>query len=106
MVMAEILSGYHAKISPLKQITLRSDLVLASAENGYLFIPFPADYGLWTERMDHTLSPLVKESRSSDPKAKFELWVTGTLSPLAREELKRLGILIIENVNQKIDLMD
>ena len=56
--------------------------------------------------MDHTLSPLVKESRSSDPKAKFELWVTGTLSLFAREELKRLGVLVIENVDQKMEFMD
>jgi hypothetical protein len=106
MVLAEILRGYQKKISPLRQITLRSDLVLASAENGYLFIPFPADYGLWTERMNHTLSPLVKGYRSSDPKAKFELWVTGTLSLFAREELKRLGVLVIENVDQKMEFMD
>jgi hypothetical protein len=106
MVVAEILRGYHRQISPLRQITPRSDLVLASAENGYLFIPFPADYGLWTERMDRTLTALVKDRHSSDPNAKFELWVTGTLSPVAREELKRLGILIIENVDQKIELMD
>jgi hypothetical protein len=56
--------------------------------------------------MDRTLTALVKDRHSSDPNAKFELWVTGTLSPVAREELKRLGILIIENVDQKIDLMD
>ena len=106
MVLAEILRGYQKKISPLRQITLRSDLVIASAENGYLFIPFPADYGLWTERMDHTLSPLVKGYRTSDPKAKLELWVTGTLSLFAREELKRLGVLVIENVDQKMEFMD
>ena len=106
MYVAEILRGYQEKISPLREITLRSDLVLARAENGYLFIPFPADYGLWTERLDHTLTPLVRDHHSSDPNAKFELWVTGTLSPLAREELKRLGLLVIENVVQKIEFMD
>jgi hypothetical protein len=106
MVVTEILREYQLKISPLRQIILRSDLVLADAENGYLFVPFAADYGLWTERMDRTLTSLVRERRSSDSKAKFELWVTGTLSPFAREEVKRLGILVIENVDQKIELMD
>jgi hypothetical protein len=56
--------------------------------------------------MDRTLVPPVRDYRSSDPKAKVELWVTGTLSPAAREELKKLGMLIIENVDRKIDLMD
>jgi hypothetical protein len=106
MYVAEILRGYQERISPLRELILHSDLVLARAENGYLFIPFPADYGLWTERLDHTLTPLVRDHQSSDPNTKFELWVTGTLSPLALEELKELGILVIENVVQKIEFMN
>ncbi len=105
MNIAEMLRGYQERVSPIREITFHSDLVLARAENGYLFIPFPADYGMWTERMDHTLSPLIKACRSSDAKAKFELWLTGMLSPLARDQMKRLGIMVIEDVDQKIEFV-
>jgi hypothetical protein len=106
VVVAETLREYQERVSPLKEITLGSNLVLARAENGYLFIPFPADYGLWTEQADHTLTSLVRDHRSSDPHAKFELWVAGTLSPLTRKEMKHLGILVIENVDQELGFVD
>ena len=106
MNVTEILRGYQEKVSPLREIAFQGDLVLAKAENGYLFIPLPADYRLWTEDLYRSLAALVKTSTSSDVKTKWELWVTGRVSPSTGGALKRLGILVIENVDQKIEFMD
>ena len=37
---------------------------------------------------------------------RLELWVTGTLSPLARKQLKGPGIKVAENVDERINFMD
>ena len=83
-----------------------TDLLLARAENEYLFLPFPVDYGVWTEQADRLFSGVVERHSPSGSQGKFELWVTGSMSLKAREELERMGILLIENVDQKIELMD
>jgi len=38
--------------------------------------------------------------------AGFDLWVTGTVSPLPRKNLEVLGIKVTERVDQKIEFAD
>jgi hypothetical protein len=38
--------------------------------------------------------------------ARFELWVTGMVSPLARRQLEAQEIKVVENVDRRIDMMD
>jgi hypothetical protein len=38
--------------------------------------------------------------------ARFELWVTGRVSPLARRQIEAQGIKVVENVDRRIDMMD
>ncbi len=106
MYVAEMLRGYQVNVSKLTEIIIHSDLVLAKAENGYLFIPLPIDDGIWTERADQVLTDLVQTYKPYGSGGKFELWVTGTVSPRAQEGLKRLGIMWIENLDRKIEFMD
>jgi len=105
---AETLRGYHETVSPIREImVINSGALIAKAENGTVIIPFPLDHGVWTQRADRMLSKLVSDyNRTSGTNNRFELWVTGTLSPLARDELKSLGINVTENVDKRIKLMN
>jgi hypothetical protein len=38
--------------------------------------------------------------------ARFELWVTGQVSPLARRRLEAQGIKVVENVDRRIGMID
>ena len=106
MHIAEMMGGFHERFSQLKEISMNTGLVTASAANNSVLIPFPLDYGVWTERAEKILENMVSASVSSTDKKRFELWVIGTVSPLARRNLESLGITVIDHVDKKIDFMD
>jgi hypothetical protein len=104
--MAEILAAYQQSVSPIQEITAPG-IILARAANGTVLIPFPLDYGVWTVRAErvvkNTLGGYKTPGRTP---ARFELWVTGTVSPLARRQLEAQGIKVVENVDRRIGMMD
>jgi hypothetical protein len=104
--MAEILAGYQQTVSPIQEITAPG-IILARAANGTVLIPFPLDYGVWTVRAERVVkNTLAGYKVPSGNPARFELWVTGTVSPLARRQLEAQGIKVVEHVDQRIGLMD
>jgi hypothetical protein len=106
MQIAEMMRGFHEKVSPLKEISMNSDFVTASAANNSVLFPLPIDYGIWTESAEKILGNMVSASASSADGKSFELWVTGTISPLARKNLEALGIKVMERVDNKIQFVD
>jgi hypothetical protein len=105
--IAETMRGYHYEVSPVQEINIVSGLVIARAKNGSALLPFPLDHGVWTERADRILGNLVKSyNDSSGKKNTYELWVAGTVSPLARKNLEKLGFKVTENVDERIEIMD
>jgi hypothetical protein len=106
MNIAETMSGYNEKVSPIREVIINSGLLLAISENNSVLIPFPLDYGVWTERADKILNNVVKTYKTPRGKAHFDLWVTGAVSPLAKQNLDKIGIKVTENIVENIDFMD
>jgi hypothetical protein len=104
--MAETLHGYHETVSPIRQITVKAPAVLAQAANGSVLVPYPLDYGVWTQKADESSSRLLASHKGAKGPGTFELWVTGTLSPLARQQLTGRGVKVVENVDARIDFLD
>jgi hypothetical protein len=104
--MAQTMAGYHSEISPIMKIGVIDGIVLAKAENESVLIPFPLDHGVWTERADRVFRNFADRYKAEGLKGKLELWVTGTLSPMAQEQVKGLGIEVEENVDKRIGFMD
>jgi len=101
--MAEIMAAYPSQI---QEITAPG-IVLARAANGTVLIPFPLDYGVWTVRAERVVkNTLAGYKSTSGTPAGFELWVTGQVSPLARQKLEAQGIKVVENVDRRIGMMD
>jgi hypothetical protein len=49
----------------------------------------------------------MKETNEANGfQGKYDLWVTGTVSPRTRRELTALGIEATENVDEKIGILD
>ncbi len=69
-------------------------------------VDLPVDHGVWTERADRIISHLRANYRAPGFAGVFELWVTGTLSPLARQQLELRGLKVVENVDKRIEIMD
>lgn len=106
--MAETMRGYNEKVSPVSEMDVVFGLVFAKAKNGSVLIPFPLDHGVWSKRADMVIRNALiryKESKAGS-RAKFELWVTGTLSPLAKRRLPTLGVKPVEDVDKRIEFMD
>ncbi|RJR47907.1 MAG: hypothetical protein C4567_00670 [Deltaproteobacteria bacterium] len=104
--MAEILAAYHQTVSPIQEIKTPL-IILARAANGTVLIPFPLDYGVWTMRAQRIVkNTLAGYKTPGGTPAKFEFWVTGAVSPLARKQLEAQGIKVTEHVDRRIGMMD
>ena len=103
--MAETMRGYQEKVSPIVTIKVVSGLVFARANDGSILVPIPVDYLVWTKRADRVSSESTKNYAASDPNAagNFTLWATGTMTPLAKEQLGLKGVFVTENVYKKME---
>ncbi|HXX53843.1 MAG TPA: hypothetical protein VEI28_04660 [Thermodesulfovibrionales bacterium] len=106
MNVAQILRGYHEKVSPIKEITINSGFVMASARSNSVLIPLPIDYGVWTEKAEKILTNMITTYKSPAAKAHFELWLTGTASPIAKKSAETLGITLTDYADTKMDFVD
>jgi len=105
-LIAATMLGYHVTVSPILEIRVIGGIVVARAKNESGLIPFPLDHGVWTEQTARILENLSERYRALGLSGKLELWVTGTLSPMARQEIKKLGIVVSENVVKKKGFME
>ena len=52
------------------------------------------------------MKALMDKSKADGFTGGIDLWVTGTLSPIARDRLTDLGYRVTENVDDKIGFLD
>jgi len=104
--VAQMMRGYHETQSPITAITMIEALTVAQTKSGAALIPFALDYGVWTANADK-LSQYLKSNYKADGfNGKFELWVTGALSPTAKQELQARGFTVVENAGTRFDIAD
>lgn len=104
MNIAETLRGYQVSVAPILEISVYGPLVFAKAAKGVVLIPLPLDHGIWTERAAQRVPMAVAAHNAANPESKkYEAWVTGTVSKLAREEMAKLGVQVIEKVDKRIE---
>ena len=107
--MAETMRGFNESVSPITNITVAFGVVFARAENGSVLIPIPIDRALWSDRSEWIMTNAIKSYKQvagSQPIGKMELWITGTATPLTKQELGKLGVGVVENVSKRIELMN
>ncbi len=104
--MAEMMRGYNETVAPIKEIKLVSGVIGARTASNKVIVPFPLDYGVWTLNAETVVTDLKAKSKQTGLQGAAELWVTGTMSPKAKEELAKLGIGVVENVGQRIEFQD
>ena len=107
MNMAQALGGYNDTVSRIEEITIIVGLTMARAQNGRVLIPFPLDHGVWTKRGSEIANHLVTTYRAQTGfTGGFDFWVTGTVSPMARQGLAAMGITVTENVDEQLGMLD
>lgn len=104
MNTAETLRGYQSKVAPIKELSVYGPLIFAKAANGTVLIPLPLDHGIWTELASRRVPMAMAAFKGANPGSqKFEAWVTGTVSKLAKEEMAKLDIQVVEKVANRIE---
>ena len=104
--MIQILRGYHETVSPLIQIAPLNRLTVAQTKAGAALIAAPLDQLTWTERVDRVAGQLKGNYKPDGFTGRFELWLTGTASPVARQELEQRGFTVTDRAGTRVEVLD
>jgi hypothetical protein len=106
MQVAETLKAYHTKVSPIQDISVYGPLVFAKASNGSVLIPLPLDGAIWTQRASQRVPAALLAYKAANPGVKkFEVWVTGAASKMAKDELAKLGGQVSEKIDKRVEFI-
>ena len=106
MNTAETMRGYHETVSPITEITVVGGITFAKTQKGSALLPFPLDHGVWSQKASQVIDYLKSNYRSPGFNGVIELWVAGTVSPLARQQLAIRGFTVVENVYRRVGFID
>jgi len=99
---AQILRGYHEAVSPLTEVRMDGRVAAARANNGTVVVALPIDQILWTP----AVAQRAQKMKSTMGQGKIEAWMTGAASPLARRQLGDQGIVVVDRVGQRFEIVD
>lgn len=106
MQTAETMRGLEQKGASIQNIRVFGPLVFARTSNATVLVPLPLDRGLWTERASQRVPDAIAAYKAVSPNSKkFEFWVTGTVSKLAKDELAKQGVKVVEHSDRQIEFV-
>ncbi len=104
--MIQVLRGYHENVARLSAIRVVNRFTVAQSSAGPAVIALPADRLIWTQRVDDVSQQLATSYQGPGFNGKFDVWLTGTLSPGARQGLEARGFTVTERVNARVEVLD
>ncbi len=104
--MAQIMRGYHETVAPLTELQMVGRLAVAPAKNGKALLALPLDHLLWTPAADWRSQELKASYKAPGFTGQFDVWLTGTVSPLARQQLTKRGMTVTEEVYKRVETVD
>lgn len=93
---AEMYAGYHRAVSSIARFLGVGPVAGAQSTNGALVFNIPVDYVAWTEEIAKVVTTADGLANQLPGIREKQLWVTGTLSPRARTEMRRLNWKVYE----------
>ena len=95
---AQMYAGYHRAVEPIVEFVPFGALVGARTKSGKTVFNAPLDHIAWTSEMSRFLRWADGQVLDAEGKgAARELWITGTMSALAKRRLSELGWTVREN---------
>ena len=94
---AELLQRFHAK-TPVTAILPDSRAVVAKTQQGHAVILLAVDYIRWSELFEKSLREILERAKTELGVSKVEMHMTGFASDRAKQQLKELGVTLIERV--------
>ncbi len=99
--IAEMIYGYHTQVGPISEIIPARRVAVGYTADQAIVIALPTDYIYWTKRVDLGLDAIMK-LQSERPVKQTELWVTGRITPKAREKIEARGLIINEQSGERL----
>jgi hypothetical protein len=94
-------AAYNKKKSPIKQFIPIAQFVFGVAGDTLVFI-VPVDYLVWSEDTAQVAKGFDEKTKAMPEIKKKELWLSGSLSPMSREQLTSMGWKIFENSDEEL----
>lgn len=104
--VAQMLRGYHETVSPIVDLRMSRRIAVARAQNGNTVVPLPIDFLFWTETVDRRSTELAAAHRESGATGQVQLWLMGTTSRPALQQLVGRQIAVIEDARRRIEIVD
>ncbi len=101
--IAEMLHGFNNYVKPISEMVYVRKIVAGYAADQTMVVVIPADRVYWTERVDIGSDAVKRLDFGDLPIRRTELWVTGGLTPVARQQLETKGIIIKEQIGDWLD---
>jgi hypothetical protein len=92
---AELLAAVHRRMEPIERISAQGRVVRAYLQSGTRITPVEVDHLIWTR----PVRELVELGAAGDDASPREIWLSGTASPKAREEIQARGFGLLENMS-------
>jgi hypothetical protein len=100
--MAQMYAGFHRSVRPIRRLLAIGRVTAAQTADGTLVLNLPLDYLVWTPDTARMARAATEQSRALPGVTGKQLWVTGELSRLAREELERQGWQVHEKARERL----
>jgi hypothetical protein len=101
---AEMMAAYHKQISPVQSFHWIGGAPVMHNQKGAVIVPLPVDHIAWTRAVAQDLQQDLEASLKIPTSKVKELWVAGTMSPLAQKNFEAKGWLVKEKVAEQLTL--
>jgi hypothetical protein len=69
-------------------------------------VPLPIDHVVWTQAAERRIQEITATYQAPGGNAHFDVWLTGTVSPLVRQRLAERGMTVTEGVSKRGEIID
>ena len=102
---AEMMAAYHLKVSPVARMIRLGEIAGIQKKDGTLVLIFPVDHVTWLKNVKNTVMRTSREITKNIPNLTAkELWLGGTATSVARQNLEAQGWVVKENMFKKLTL--
>lgn len=101
---AQMYAGYDRKVGRIAEFIPVGRLAVGRSEDSDLVFCAPVDHLAWTTGAAQTILAANQQLGQIAGARERHLWVTGTVSPLAKRELDNLGWTVRENAEDTLIL--
>jgi|RhiMetdeSRZDD1v2_1073273.scaffolds.fasta_scaffold150478_3 hypothetical protein len=99
---AQMYVGYNKSVAPLESFIPLGQFAVSRTANGALVFNLPMDYLVWTEPMARFITGANQLVNNLPEIKEKQVWIAGTLSPRARQEMESRGWQIHDRVEAQL----